>query len=189
MAAIAERAGISTGNLYRYFPGKEALFEAVIDRTFVAELLGLLRGQVRAARGQSDLFALPNSAPHRVASEELLAFAIEHRLRVAVLLGRAAGSCYDAFAGELVDELAKRALAHLKAERPGLRVSPPVRLVVRQAYENLVATVVLVLVTYAEERHIRAALAAFSSFHLGGLRALFDRIDGAESKAPRSQTP
>ena len=32
MRAVAERAGLSTGALYRYFPGKEELFEAVIAR-------------------------------------------------------------------------------------------------------------------------------------------------------------
>jgi len=31
MAAIAERAGLAKGTAYRYFPTKEALFEAVVD--------------------------------------------------------------------------------------------------------------------------------------------------------------
>ena len=40
---IAEQAGVSVGSLYQYFPGKEALVAAVIDRHH-RELIELVRG-------------------------------------------------------------------------------------------------------------------------------------------------
>jgi len=40
---IAEQAGVSVGSLYQYFPGKEALVAAVIDRHH-RELMQLVRG-------------------------------------------------------------------------------------------------------------------------------------------------
>jgi len=35
-AAVAKRAGVSVGSLYQYFPNKEAIFEALIDRLMEA---------------------------------------------------------------------------------------------------------------------------------------------------------
>ena len=35
MAAIAREARVSTGNVYRYFGGKQALFEHLLDGSFI----------------------------------------------------------------------------------------------------------------------------------------------------------
>src|SRR5882757_2789536 len=40
---VAEQAGVSVGSLYQYFPGKEALVAAVIDR-HNQELMQVVRG-------------------------------------------------------------------------------------------------------------------------------------------------
>jgi AcrR family transcriptional regulator len=176
MASIAKAAGISTGNVYRYFSSKEELFDAVIDASFVSRFLRLLRGQVKSARGHADLGALPKDAPYLVASEELLGFSIEHRLRVVVLLGRAGGSRCQGFAEKVAQELVERAIAHFQELRPGLALAAPARLAVEQAYRSLVATMVLVLATYDDERSIRMAVATYARFHLAGLKTLFEGL-------------
>ena len=51
VAAIARRAAISTGNVYRYYPGKEALFEALLPPSFAEQLRELLRAAARRWRG------------------------------------------------------------------------------------------------------------------------------------------
>jgi AcrR family transcriptional regulator len=45
---IAEQAGVSVGSLYQYFPGKEALVAAVIER-HNQELMRVVRGTLAAA--------------------------------------------------------------------------------------------------------------------------------------------
>ena len=176
MSAMAKAAGVSTGNVYRYFGGKSELFDAVIPPSFVARLLTLLRTTFLSARGHADLWSLPPDAPYRFSSEDLLRFTLENRLRVVVLLGRAQGSRYEDFAESLVKELTGLALIHFQALRPGLRLTAPTRLTVEQAYRNMVATTVLALATYADEADIREAIAAASRFHLAGLKALFEGI-------------
>jgi AcrR family transcriptional regulator len=177
VASIAKSAGISTGNVYRYFDSKEALFEAALPASFVDGFLALLRAQLRFARGHADLDTLPPGAPYRVAAEKLLDFAIENRLRLIVLLGRSRRSRHEAIAETVVQELVERAIAHFRELRPGLRLSAPVRLMVEQAYRSLVATVVLVLATFDDAPRIRAAITAYSRFHLSGLKALFEGIE------------
>jgi len=48
---IAERAGVTTALLYRYFPDKGAIFEATVRR-FLVPSLAEVEAQVRARRGQ-----------------------------------------------------------------------------------------------------------------------------------------
>jgi AcrR family transcriptional regulator len=173
VASIAGSAGISTGNVYRYFDSKEKLFEAAISPSFVDGFLALLRAQLRFARGHADLDTLPPDAPYRLAAEKLLRFAIENRLRLIVLLGRSRGSRYETTAESIVQELVEQAIAHFRE----LRLSAPVRLMIEQAYRSLVATVVLVLATFDDADRIRAAVTAYSRFHLSGLKALFEGIE------------
>jgi AcrR family transcriptional regulator len=47
---IAERAGVTTALLYRYFPDKDAIFEATVRRFLVPSLAGV-EALVRARRG------------------------------------------------------------------------------------------------------------------------------------------
>src|SRR5678815_1313214 len=49
---IAEVAGVSVGSLYQYFPGKEALVAAVIER-HQQDLLRVARGMLPKVEGQS----------------------------------------------------------------------------------------------------------------------------------------
>ena len=96
MAAIAREAEISTGNVYRYFDSKDALFYAVFTPAFAEELMRLVRKRVAALVDLDDPRRLDDAA--RADAEAMLAFWIQHRLRVVVLLDRAAGSAYEGIA-------------------------------------------------------------------------------------------
>lgn len=67
---IAEQAGVSVGSLYQYFPGKEALIAAVIER-HSQEIMQVVRGALAKAA----------ASPLRQAVRTLVAAAIEaHRV-------------------------------------------------------------------------------------------------------------
>jgi len=68
--AVAERAGVSVGTLYQYFPGKEAI-AAELVRRIKAQLLDDLTGALAAARGRS----------LREAAQIVLSASIRHHAR------------------------------------------------------------------------------------------------------------
>ncbi len=65
--AIAERAGVSIGSLYQYFPGKDAVTVALIERE-----TGLLLAEIDAAKGAPDAEA---------ALRRMIGAAVTHQMR------------------------------------------------------------------------------------------------------------
>jgi AcrR family transcriptional regulator len=166
MAAIAARAGVSTGNLYRYFENKDALFQTIFTEEFAETFLALVDKRVRALTLASDLTALDASA--RADAAALLRFWIAHRRKVIVVLDRAEGSPFASFRARFVDALVKPTLAKLRAES-GKKPSPMVERLVRLLFENTVRAIVVILEEHESEPEITEAFAGFWSYQLAGL--------------------
>jgi AcrR family transcriptional regulator len=173
VAEIARAAAVSTGNVYRYYENKEVLFHTVVPDDFVQTLTSLLRKRVKALAGVDDVRTLDAKAPYRIASEELLRFCIDNRLRVVVLLGRAHGSRLEGFAEETVQELIRLAIAHFRTLQPGLRLTEAMRFNLTQIYRSFVGTMVETLARFEDEPVIREVLAGFGKYHLVGLKSFF----------------
>jgi AcrR family transcriptional regulator len=172
MASIAREAGVATGNLYRYFEHKQALFEAVIPPELPARVVALLRRRVAALEGVAHLRELPPASAFHTVSAELLAFAAEHRLALVFLLGRAEGSPHAGFAAQIVRMLEKLALAHHAVRRPGSELDSSRRLALTLAYENLLRSTVAILERHEDAASIRGGMAAYADYHLAGLNQL-----------------
>jgi AcrR family transcriptional regulator len=174
MAEIAKAARISTGNIYRYYESKSVLFEEVVSDEFVHTFTALLRRRVTSLDGVSDIRTLGPAAAFHLASEELLRFCIDHRLRVIVLLGRAQGSRHEGFSEQLVQDLIQLAVAHFRALHPHTRVTETTRFNLEQIYRSLVGTMVGTLTRFEDEALIREAVEGYSRYHLAGLKSFFE---------------
>ncbi len=165
MAAIAREAGVSTGNVYRYVDGKQALFDTVVDEAFVARFRALLDARVASLASLDDMRRLDSSAAERQA--ELLDFWIDHRLQVVVLLDRSEGTAREAFGAAFVRTLAARALASM-----GDPQEATARFVVERIFDGTRRTLVAILEDHEDPDAIRAAFRTFWSFQLAGLVGL-----------------
>lgn len=171
MSAIARRAGMATGNLYRYYRSKEALLDAVIPPALLAEFAARLEGSVRAL---SHLSAGGPPVHDGDAGEELLRFFLAHRLQVVILLDRAAGTRYAAYGEQFVARLVALTLAQLAAARPP--ETPPLPAVLPRVlwhvFENTRRTIASILEATADEAAIRQGIAAFRAYQIPGLLGL-----------------
>lgn len=171
VAEIARGAGVSTGNVYKYFESKDVLFYEVVPPSFVKGLRTRLFARVEGARGVRGT-ALDGHGPHVEAAEALTRFTLDHRRETVIALGRASGSRYERLREELVRDLTKSALAHAAALTPSLEVTPAMRFVLARIYEGFVAAQVEILTEHEQEHEIRAAVLALGRYHLAGLERL-----------------
>lgn len=166
VAAIAQRAGISAGNVYRYFDSKDALFQAVISDDFADTFKRLLHRRVSALLDATDLTKLPHDAEQK--AEALLQLWITQRLKVVILLDRAKGSRFASFGQDFVDELVKLTKTNLRRQT-GRKVTDIEELVLSTIFQNTRRSIVAILERYEQESQIRSAIAAFWSYQLAGL--------------------
>lgn len=174
MAEIGEAAGISTGNIYRYFQDKKELFRAVVSDEFARTFTELLRQRVKALDGVDDVRALEVVAPYHLISERLLRFCIENRLRVVVLLSKAQGTNHEPFADKMVHGLVKMAIAHARSTRPTFDPKETTTFPLGLIYRNFVSAMASVLTRFKDEAKIREAVAGLTQYHLAGLKSFFE---------------
>jgi AcrR family transcriptional regulator len=173
MADIATAAGVSTGNIYRYYRDKSDLFYSLLPRDFVSSFVELMRQRVQVLDRVEDLRQLGQSGSYHLISDDLLSFCIKNRLRVVVLLGKSQGTRYDGFAEELSQVLIMLALAHFKALQPGLKVTSAMSFNLDLIYLSFSSTTVEILRRFTTEEEIREAMGSFSRYHMEGLKGFF----------------
>ena len=166
VAEIGRRAGLSTGNIYRYFKGKGALFGAIIDDAFVERFDRLLERRVSALASSRDMRHLGEDA--EAAQRALLDFWVEERLRVIILLDRSEGTPRAGYGEGFVARLVEQA-----SLGPGGRVGEGLEgvavLTLTNIFDAARRAIVSILERYEDAADVRLGFEAFWSFQLAGL--------------------
>lgn len=167
---VAAAAGISTGNLYRYYPDKEALFDAIVPRALAARLLKLLRARVREL-GQAENWG-EMTAEGSATAHALLAFFVQTRIASLILMsGGARGSPLEHIRPAVVRELTRLASNYLRLHHAAPDLVVPQAVLV-QIFVNTADMIAAILRSYESPAEIAAAFAAFWRYQLAGLQAL-----------------
>jgi AcrR family transcriptional regulator len=154
--AVAERAGVSIGSLYQYFPNKDALMVALIERQ-QAQQRDRLAAAVNAVQGgtlEAVVRLLVRAAMGHHRDDSLLASAIDHeeaRLPVGAVIDG-----YLASSGELVASLLAGFAGEIRQLDPSdaARTLPALVRAVTDAWANLTPP----QLDRAEDEAVRAVL-------------------------------
>jgi AcrR family transcriptional regulator len=167
---VAQIAEISTGNLYRYYRDKCALFAAVVSSADAARLLRLLRARVRELSTASDWQEMTAVRSER--AHALLSFFAEKRVQVVILLAGSDGAPLAHVRPLIVRELTRLSAAYLRQQVAEPESVVP-RAVLVQLFINTVEMIVAILRTHRDPASIQLAFSAFWRYQLAGLQALF----------------
>ena len=113
----------------------------------------------------------------------MLDFWARHRLEVVILLDRAQGTAQASFGERFVDALVALTVRQLRRAHPGVRLGAESRFVVRRIFENTRSTLASILEHHPDEREMRAAVVAFWSYQIAGLRGFAAHVSSTRSAA------
>jgi AcrR family transcriptional regulator len=178
LGAIASRAGVSAGNIYRYFPGKEALFLALFPDSAVAAMREGFLVKFRAMAG------LDLDDPRARAAEDelgprLVEWMAERRRELLVLVTGSDGTVHEGFGQQLADDLAG-AWAAWQASR-GRPDPGPGRELLAIIYRNLIRIMAELLRRDLPRADLVRDSLGCLAYHMAGIRQLEHRREAGAS--------
>lgn len=169
---IATEAGVATGNIYKYYANKEALFNSIITTAFAEEFKLLTRNRVAALNDPSKSEAVRSMESGEAG--KLLRFCIGNRLKVIIILSRAEGSKYESFTEEYIQSMTKQTMAALPTAYPDLKNTEVFRFTFNKMLLNTVRGLVSILETFEEEEKIVEAFVTGWAYHYAGINAVIE---------------
>lgn len=170
MGMIAKEAGMATGNIYKYFPNKDALFYSIVTPEFVKELGSLTSDRVYALNQPERLPKL-NTITDQEAGK-LLKFWVENRLRVIILLSGSQGSGYEGFCESYVQSMFEQSITLIPELQPHLEDNKYFRFTFKNQLLDTVNSVVSILKEFEHEDEITEAFSSSWAYHYAGIQAL-----------------
>lgn len=161
---IAGDAGVSVGNIYRYYKNKDEIFYSVMPESFPGQLLEAVRAKISAAQGGlkagSDAF------------ESFIDFMMQHRQRIVIIFAGSRGTKYErlkaSFAGEL--------LSAVKTFYSGKYMEYIDRYgddtVIRLIFESLIYSYGHILRQDVKQEKMAEMLAQLNLYHFSGITRL-----------------
>lgn len=149
MRAIAQQAGMTVGNIYLYFPGKEQLFDAIVGET---------------VRQIQEITRLPsaNNDTIRKMADALRATFVQNRVEFMILVTRSSGSKYENYKQMLIT-LAQRRMREEFVARGYEALYDPLAVAIMEGLMEIFRTY------DGDEKRLEQSLVCFLNYMLGGL--------------------
>jgi len=172
LGAIAQEANVATGTIYKYFPNKKALFHSIVTDEFIADFSRLTRNRIEGfARPEG----IDSSRSYMEGKEgELLHFWIHNRRKVIILLAQSEGTKCEPFAQRYIDDMTSQAIAQARAQFPHMEITSFLQFMLKSSLADSVRGIVSILEHFEDEKSIRKAFDASTTYQLGGFAALIE---------------
>jgi len=158
MSAIAGRAGISVGNIYRYYSNKEKLFYQLITPEIETKLLDIISGKIDATHGEP-------GCQDPAYEERLIEFLVAYRRELLILLEGAADTRFAAMREHMLGEM----VSLCKSCQDGSSVD---HTILNIAYDNLLRGIAVIFRKESIETKIGTSLQNLLAYHVQGIGAI-----------------
>lgn len=170
IAEIARLAGISTGNIYRYFGNKQQLLYSIISDKFVESCFKILLEKIGNAKSlSSDQIAA--SKEFAKGNLDLLNFLICNRLKLVILMKGCPGTRFEDFHSRIRSEVIKAVVEYFSSVRGKRRkkTDSSFNLLLETLYENLINATLAILAGNTSDIECRQTLQMLIEYHLKGM--------------------
>lgn len=165
---IACDAGVSVGNIYRYYKNKDEIFYSVMPDSFFSEFLEAIRDKISAAQGGlkegSNMFAQ--------AAGSFIGFMMEHRERIIIIFTGSKGTKYEGFKAGYVDELLLAVKAFYSEKYAEYINRYRNDSVIRLIFESLIYAYGYILSQNVKDEEMADMLAQLNLYHFSGITGL-----------------
>lgn len=174
MRSVATATGTSLGNLYNYFPSKDALFTAVVE-PFIAEMERLLESYY----GLTAFDMLQWNTPQNIqkTTETYLSLVREHRDLMFLVFYRAQGSSLEAYRHEFIDKcsgIVSQWFSHLTDEQGELRTQLS-NAFIRWLSAGMFSMIEEIIDQNMNEEAAEKFIEEYLTFEIEGIKALLAR--------------
>ncbi len=170
MADIAKAAGISVGNIYRYYMNKEDLFYSIITPALVTRLKSFLTKRKEALRGMEVIESRTADSFNSMA-REYNQFLVDYRLHFLVIMSKAEGTIYEGVKDEIVSLLENLTYQYIDTlkDKKTIQLSSQKNFLIRVIYDNFINALVSIAKNYRDPEDARLLLEAYMQYHHFGL--------------------
>lgn len=171
ISTIAEKVGISVGNVYRYYKSKEELFYSVVPESFVESLKRLLVAKATLLKSNE----LKNKSHQSLwlFDEGFIRFMVENRLRLLIILNNSEETKYKHVKTELIKLLINTVHDHYVLQDHLELYNDETYDILEIIYKNLINMTLSILTKVDSMEDIEKHLRAMNTYHLYGITNLF----------------
>jgi len=168
MADIARNAGISVGNIYRYYKSKEELFSELVPRDIIDTLREMIGSKFMIADGM-ELENARHAPAMDLMDERLFEYLVAYRRQVIIIMEEREGNPYHGFKDELVDLMTRMAMRYTDTIDHPVHIDELKGRMLRLIYENLYDAIVEILKSFTRTDEIKAAFGNILDYHFFGV--------------------
>lgn len=167
---ISESAGVSVGNIYRYYKNKEEIFNSVIPECFRTEMQDAVIGKISAAK--NGLSA--GSAAFQEVTDHFIRFMLENRERITIIFSGSKGTRLEHFEPEIVEALTI-AVKHIYPEKYAAYIKKYGNgSMLTLIYQNLIRMYAAVMGSDAGAEEVVSELKQINLYHFSGIMSLLN---------------
>lgn len=173
IADIAKHAGISVGNIYRYFESKFQIFNIILPEEFVLNfkeqlLKKIITGSIGSIKEQS------NNLLYITYSEAFHHYVISNRLKLLILISNPEETPYNTFKEDIIDYWVQIVLEHFVFDK---ECREKVSLTLTILFQGYLQLYRMVLSMELDEARIIDELKRMNKYHIMGLSAILEELN------------